>query len=83
MFAHMFIFPTDLVLLKLLFQVQVVRPMTIGGSPVATQTGPPQIKSILVVDISKLTIIWLKSFKSRIKASKKINKNLERKMYAG
>ena len=33
MFAHMFIFPTDLELLELLFQVQVVRPMTIGGSP--------------------------------------------------
>ena len=27
----MFIFPTDLELLELLFQVQVVRPMTIGG----------------------------------------------------
>ena len=42
MFAHMFIFPTDLVLLKLLFQVQVVRPMTIGGeSNVHTDWAPP------------------------------------------
>ena len=68
MFAHMFIFPTDLVLLKLLFQVQVVRPMTIGGSPVATQTGPPRSSQFWWWTSPN----WLKPFKSKIKGSRKI-----------
>ena len=53
--------------------------MTIGGSPVSTQTGPPQIKSDLVVDIFKLTSIWLKPFKSRTKTSRKNKEKSEKK----
>ena len=74
MFAHMFIFPTDLVLLKLLFQVQVVRPMTIGGSP--HRLGPPDQVNFggghLQTGSNRLNL--------KSKDQEKFNKNLERKI---